>query len=465
MPAVLTVHVVRQGGHGYYVGDLVAGRAQGTGVAGEEPGRWSGHGAVVMGLAGTVEAPVFAEVLEGRHPGSGVVLRRHTGARSVAGYDLTFAAPKSVSILHVLGPREIGTEVGLGHRAAVAEATSYLDRSGVGVRRSHQGQVALLASTGAVAGGFLHRTSRALDPHLHTHVVMANVAEGVDGAWSSVDGRRVFAHVPAARGLYHARLRLELRQRLGTAWEVPSSGLGDVVGVAPGLRRLFSQRSASMDEFDMGRFGRVRPPGLRGGTFHATRPAKDTTRTVEDLMSEWKGRAADFGYDLGELSRVVGLGVGRGDAPAQAPVVDVDRVRTQLGRVSEQRTTVSRRDMVAVVAHASVSGATAAMVESIAARITEAAGPPMGDRGRSGTGDGRDQAPGPAPRWSTESVIQAVANDAGLAAEVVRGEAEVVRAHAGRSTAGWFDQERSAGSRDRTMVVERPVPSLPDLGR
>ena len=223
-----------------------------------------------------------------------------------------------------------------------------------------------------------------------------------------------------------------------------------------------------MDEFDMGRFGRVRSPGLRRGTFHATRPAKDTTRTVEDLMSEWKGRAADFGYDLGELSRVVGLGIGRGgDAPTEDQVVDVDRLRTQLDRVSEHRTTVSRRDIVAVVAHASVSGATAATVESIAARITEASGPPMTrDRVWPWSGaDGRDQAQGPAPRWPTESVLHAVTNDAGRIAEVVRGGTEVVGKAAGRSPAGRFDQERSAVPRDRSLATERPVPSMPDLGR
>ena len=307
---MLTVHVVHHGGHGYYIGGLVDGRAQGSRVAGEEPGQWSGGGADRMGLGGAVEAPVFTDVLEGRHPDSGEALRRQRGAAGVAGFDLTFAAPKSVSILHLLGPREIAAQVGAGHRAAVAEAADYLDRAGVGVRRTHRGEVHLLQATGSVAGGFLHRTSRALDPHLHTHLVVANVTEGVDGLWSTVDGRRVFAHAPAAQGIYHARLRLELAERLGAGWDVRPSGLGDVVGVDPGLRRLFSQRSASMDEYDVVRFGRVRSPDQRRGTFHATRPDKDATCTVEELSARWRTRASDVGYNLGDLTRVVGLGVG-----------------------------------------------------------------------------------------------------------------------------------------------------------
>ncbi len=102
-----------------------------------------------------------------------------------------------------------------------------------------------LDATGLAAGAFLHRTSRALDPHLHTHVVVANVAQGVDGAWSSLDSRRLFHHGPAAQAVYHARLREELTERLGVAWQLRPSGMADVVGVDPTLCRLFSGRTAT----------------------------------------------------------------------------------------------------------------------------------------------------------------------------------------------------------------------------
>ncbi len=101
---VLTIHVVRQGGHHYYVHDLVPGRAEGGLVAGEEPGVWTGAGAGSLGLAGPVGSWDFAEVLEGRDPSSGRSLRRLQGDRSSAGFDLTFCAPKSVSLLHLLAP-------------------------------------------------------------------------------------------------------------------------------------------------------------------------------------------------------------------------------------------------------------------------------------------------------------------------------------------------------------------------
>jgi conjugative relaxase-like TrwC/TraI family protein len=404
---VLRIHVVRQGGHHYYVNDLVPGRAEGTLVAGEEPGVWSGDGSAGLGLRGAVEPQAFAEVLDGRDPMSGRSLRARRGATSVAAYDLTFAAPKSVSLLHLLAPREIATEVGAGHQAAVNEATDYLGRVGVGVRRSRGGQVDFLASTGAVAGHFLHRTSRTLDPHLHTHVVAANVAQGLDGSWSAVDSRRVFAHARAARGVYHARLRLELGDRIGATWDVPPSGLGDVIGVDGTLCRLFSQRSAAMDEFRTQRAGPAPGSFRSAGAFHATRPDKDRTRTVESLTAEWKQRASDFGFDLGDLTLVVGRkrGVEAGGE------FDAQRVSDQLAEFARRDRPVARHDLVAVVAAASTLGASAHAVESVASRIAEASGPPIGngrvDRPVAGTSrDGR-AGRGAEPRWRAGEVSRA----------------------------------------------------------
>ena len=92
---VLRIHVVRAGGHAYYVEDLVPGRAEGSLVAGEEPGHWWGGGAAAMGRHDRVEAQEFAEVLAGRDPHSGVPLRARRADRAVSGYDLTFGAPKA----------------------------------------------------------------------------------------------------------------------------------------------------------------------------------------------------------------------------------------------------------------------------------------------------------------------------------------------------------------------------------
>ncbi len=155
-------------------------------------------------------------------------------------------------------------------------------------------------------------------PHLHTHVVVANVAQGVDGLWSTLDSRRLFRHGPAAQGVYHARLRHELTCRLGVAWHLHPSGMGDVAGVDPTLCRLFSGRSADVDEHVYRRSAArsLDLPASRGIAALVTRPPKDMSRTVDDLAGEWRARAREWGFPPSELTRVVGLGrAGRSPGP------------------------------------------------------------------------------------------------------------------------------------------------------
>lgn len=417
---MLRIHVVRQGGEGYYVSDLVPGRAEGTQVAGESPGVWTGTASPSLGLAGTVEAVDFGEVLGGRDPRSGANLRMARGERSVAAYDLTFCAPKSVSLLHLLAPPEMASETGRGHLAAVADAAAYLERAAAGVRRTRAGTTAYLPATGFVAGSFVHRTSRSLDPHLHTHLVVANVAEGVDGTWSAMDSRRVFAHARATRALYHARLRLELGKGLGATWAVQPSGLGDVVGVDATLRRVFSRRSAAIDErtFRLGRSSSLVSTQIAS---HATRPEKDREVTVDALMAEWKRRATDFGFDLGNLTRVIG----RKRDVAEPPILDGDRIVDRLQRLAERRPWLAGHDVVAVIAEASPAGAEARLVEQLARKVVDATESwsrerPRGEalraeghRGEAWCGrrepDGRAQ-----PRWRAEDLARVVRTEAGV---------------------------------------------------
>jgi len=362
--AVLRMHVVRAGGVDYYVRDLVPG---GSGVAGESPGVWTGHGSAVLGVRGTVGPDEFVEVLAGRDPHGERALRSGRGSRSVAGVDLLFCAPKSVSLLHLLGPSELSEATGAGHRAAVGDALAYVERAGLGVRRARAGGTAHLATTGAVAAGFVHRTSRSLDPHVHTHLVTANVAQGVDGIWSSVDTRRLFRHRRPVEALYDSSLRRELSDRIGASWERGPTGRWDIVGVDPVLCRLFSQRTASIDEHVF-RAG-AGSPGLRRIAFHVDRPAKEAGPTVDDLRSAWRRRAVDHDLDPADLVRVVGRARMR---PARA-AVDPDEVSARLALHAARRQSLGTGDLVALVADSSPSGLRVDDVEIAAAALGRAA--------------------------------------------------------------------------------------------
>jgi conjugative relaxase-like TrwC/TraI family protein len=235
---VLCVAKVRPGGHCYYL-EVVD-----TGV--EAPGEWLSAGANLLELRDTVVADDLEAVLAGADPSSGKQLGRSHDRVKVAGFDLTFCAPKSVSLPHALGEPDVAMEVRSGHSEAVKEALSYVERRALAVRRGSGSDRALLPVAGVAAGGFVHRVSRALDPHLHTHVVVANLGCAPDGTWSAIDGRGVYAHAAAAGALYHAQLRHELTQRLGVGWEPPANGRADIAGIGSEVRQAFSQRATAI---------------------------------------------------------------------------------------------------------------------------------------------------------------------------------------------------------------------------
>jgi conjugative relaxase-like TrwC/TraI family protein len=395
------MQVVRSTGVPYYVRDLVPGRAEGTRVAGESPGRWTGGGSSVLGLRGVVGAGDFTDLFAGRDPLGDRPLRAPGGARSVAGVDVVLCAPKSVSLLHLLGPGELARAAGEAHGCAVADAVVTLERSGLGVRRTRGGVTRHLAATGMVAAAFDHRTSRALDPHLHTHLVVANVAQGVDGVWSAVDTRRLFLARRTVGAVYDASLRRQLTERLGVAWERAAGTRWDIAGVDPVLLRIFSQRAASIDELAHRRGDRARTPGGRRAVFHAERPDKDAGPTVEGLRADWRRRAADQDRDPADLVRVVG----RARTAEVGPGVDRALLSAHLAAAGRRRPMLGRGDLAVAVADAAPGGLRGDELESAVDGLARAAGPVDGvSTGRTGGGP----VP-PVSRWTVVALGRAVA--------------------------------------------------------
>ena len=160
---MLRVAKLRAGRAGYYL-EVAAGT--GTGV--EAAGEWVGTGGDRLDLRGTVTGDAFAAVLSGRHPDTAEALLAAHRRVTVAGFDLTFCAPKSVSLLGALAAPDVAGEVRAGHRAAVDGALRYIECHAAAVRRRSGGQRLPVPAHGVTAAAFAHRLSRALDPHLHT---------------------------------------------------------------------------------------------------------------------------------------------------------------------------------------------------------------------------------------------------------------------------------------------------------
>jgi conjugative relaxase-like TrwC/TraI family protein len=152
-----------------------------------------------------------------------------------------------VSLVGAFGGSEVAGEVRAAHDAAASAALRFLEEHAA-FSRTGKGGVFQVDTAGYVAAAFTHRTSRAGDPQLHNHVLVANKVRCGDGRWRSLDGREVFAFQKAAGMAYNATLRVELTARLGVEWEpVDRNGQADIRGVPRGLIEHFSKRRKEVE--------------------------------------------------------------------------------------------------------------------------------------------------------------------------------------------------------------------------
>jgi len=198
----------------YYIDQVAQGREDYYAGEGEAAGVWLGTGAGWLGLSGRLREDGLVRLLEGRDPSSDLLLRPVRSSSAVAGFDLTFRAPKSVSIMFGVTEPDFASRVIRAHDQAVGKALEYLEREACWTRRGRAGAIRL-PGQGFVAAAFRHRSSRAGDPLLHTHVVVANATQAEDGRWTALDGRELYRHAKTAGFLYQAALRAELSREIG----------------------------------------------------------------------------------------------------------------------------------------------------------------------------------------------------------------------------------------------------------
>jgi hypothetical protein len=175
------------------------------------------------------------------------------------------------------------------------------------------------------AAAFRHRTSRAGDPQLHTHVVVPNMVQGTDGRWSAPDGRHLYLWQKASGTPYQSALRAELRP-LGLAWHVRRNGLGELRDIPKTILRAFSHRRADI-EASMEQRGSTSAKAAEI-TALATRQRKPARMTSAGQLHEgWTAQLAAI-----EVPDVDG-----GNRPAS-----VDELTSALG--NEQATSPGRED-------------------------------------------------------------------------------------------------------------------------
>lgn len=296
----------------YLLGSVVHGLEEYYLGVGEAPGVWAGAWAHELGLEGLVEADDLRSLLDGVHPLSGVELTVGLPDRKVRAIDVTFSAPKSISLLWALGSAPVAETVMQAHVEAVATALGFLESHAAVARRQVDGVRRRVATEGLAVAGFVHRTSREGDPQLHTHCLTVNLTRRVeDGRVVALDGAPLYEWARAAGSAYQAVLQRSLSLRLGVEWGPDRHNTREIAGFEAGQLRVFSKRSA-MIEAELQALGAagVEDPGLRArlddSASLATRRTKDRQLTPVALIGRWETEATGTGLAVGKaLDRAV----------------------------------------------------------------------------------------------------------------------------------------------------------------
>jgi conjugative relaxase-like TrwC/TraI family protein len=367
---VLSIGKMVSGAEEYYLGVVASGREDYYTGGGEAPGVWLGQGSASLGLWGQVGPGPLRVLLAGFSPTDGRRLTgRPVGAVRVTGFDLTFSAPKSVSVLWGLSDADVSGAVRRAHDGAVVEALGYLERHATMARRGANG-LRRIGAGGLVAAGFRHRTSRAGDPQLHTHVLVANAVCGEDGRWSAPDARLLYFHARTGGFVYQAVLRARLVEGLGVSFGPVVNGSAEVLGIGDNVLKTFATRRADI-EAALERRGAHSARAAQLAAL-ATRPAKPIRDPGvgldgESLTAAWHRRAQEFGLGPDDLRDALGPRrlVAVGDARADVLIGGLLGERGLTAQVS----TFERRDVVRGVASGLVDGAPAAVIDVLSDRV------------------------------------------------------------------------------------------------
>jgi len=277
--------------------DLVSGEYYTTEQAGEVS-QWGGEGVKDSPIApGTpVTREAFEKVLNGETP-NGQQLRQFEGRRP--GIDMTFSAPKSVSLMaYIAGDKRILGPEG-AHLKAVQKTMAWVEKNLAETRKDIDGKKVPVQTGNLVYALFQHDTSRARDPQAHIHAVVANMTRMADGTWQALHNDRIWQSNSVIGTIYHSFLRNEMEQ-LGYKVQLEGKhGTFEIVGVPKAVIEAFSQRREEIVALSKS-LGIKSTQGMREVTARSRDP-KVAGENNQDLVKEWIEKAESQGFNGKEI--------------------------------------------------------------------------------------------------------------------------------------------------------------------
>ena len=269
------------------------------------PSRWVGSAAAELGLSGPVEREDLLATLQGFDPRTREALVQKAGVDRRYAFDLTFSAPKSVSIAWALGNDEVKKGIEAAQDRAVERTVAFIEEKfALGRRGSAKDGTITKEQVKLLAAVYRHGSSRELDMQIHSHAMLQNLGLRADGTWGALNEKELFEWKMALGAVYRAELSSELDKNLGFGIEADREYFR-LDGIPPELEEEFSKRRGQIE-------AALAEKGLSGGKASEvaaleTRKGKQVVE-AEILREEWKKIAREHGITAESLQGLRSLG-------------------------------------------------------------------------------------------------------------------------------------------------------------
>ncbi len=340
--------------------------------------QWFGKGAAALGLSGEVERDDYDAMYKGHLPNGIKLSRMKDGEwKHYPGWDLTFAAPKSVSVMaEIVGDRRLID----AHDKAVQEALAWVEAEHA-VTRIRQDNEIQRVHTGNIATAiYRHDISRAKDPHLHSHAIVMNATIDADGKWRSLDGRYLWQDLAAKdAGLRYQQALARHVAELGYEVIPRANGTFEINGVPLNVIDGFSKRTRDMEAYLAAR-GLDRDSATteqRNLAMQRTRQDKGPAVEPEKQRARWREEVAEMGHRLDELGRSSEQAQDRAARPGHLDDLQREASASARKAVGDAAKSLVERDAIfsdrALREQASVFSLGKASAQDIDAAVKEAA--------------------------------------------------------------------------------------------
>lgn len=264
------------------------------GEGGRAPSVWWGSGADALELRGEVDSSDFRTLLEGYLPGGKEMHRGGEGR--TAGLDLTFSAPKSLSMQALIGG---STELLGAHQQAVTSALQYVQAELAAYRSTQDGETVSVRSQNVVAARFDHDLSRELDPQLHTHCVLLNLTQRPDGEWRALDAHALYEQQKLLGVLYRTELAKRVQELGYGIRRTHQDGRFELTHITRQQVEAFSTRSHAIDAAlaAKGESRATASAQMREIASLSTRRAKGSSVQRDELRAAWTAKAVTLGVN------------------------------------------------------------------------------------------------------------------------------------------------------------------------